>query len=127
MGYNKVVTSMTIDERLEKLAERHESLTHAVELLARMQGDSEARLAKHERLLTEIDERLAASQSESNKRFAEVHDIFNEVAQIQRQQASEILKHAKLLSEHDERMDRIGRHLEVLIDLVDSMIRREKK
>jgi hypothetical protein len=34
---------------------------------------------------------------------------------MQREQASKILTHAKLLTEHDERMERVGRHLEVLI------------
>ena len=37
---------MTIDERLERLTERHESLTHAVELLAYSHRDNEALLAR---------------------------------------------------------------------------------
>ena len=32
---------MNIDERLEKLAERHEALTQTVELIAAMQRDNE--------------------------------------------------------------------------------------
>ena len=60
---------MTIDERLEKLTERHEALTQTVELIAVMQRDltravredSEniralARIAEiHERRLTELE------------------------------------------------------------------------
>jgi hypothetical protein len=34
---------VTIDERLEKLTERHEALTQTVELTARMQQDNEKR------------------------------------------------------------------------------------
>ena len=53
---------MTIDERLEKLTERHEALTQTVELMALLQKqDSEniralARIAEiHERRLTGIE------------------------------------------------------------------------
>ena len=37
---------MNIDERLEKLAERHEALTQTVELIAAMQRDNEIRTDK---------------------------------------------------------------------------------
>ena len=37
---------MTIDERLERLAERHEALTQSVELLQVMQRDNEERWEK---------------------------------------------------------------------------------
>ena len=53
---------MTIDERLEKLTERHEALTQTVELMALLQKqDGEniralARIAEiHEKRLTEIE------------------------------------------------------------------------
>jgi hypothetical protein len=45
---------MNIDERLEKLVERHESLTHTVELMAAMQVESQKRIATLESLVTEI-------------------------------------------------------------------------
>ena len=44
---------MTIDERLEKLAERHESLTYTVELLAVESGEMQKR---HDALLKRHDE-----------------------------------------------------------------------
>jgi predicted nucleic acid-binding protein len=47
---------MTIDERLERLAERHESLTHFVELSAR---EYDRRAAEDKRRMTEIMEGLA--------------------------------------------------------------------
>jgi hypothetical protein len=37
---------MNIDERLERLAERHEALTQTVELMAAMQRDNDARFAQ---------------------------------------------------------------------------------
>jgi prefoldin subunit 5 len=37
---------MTIDERLEKLAERHEALTQTVDLLAAMHQQNERRMAQ---------------------------------------------------------------------------------
>ena len=54
---------MTIDERLEKLAERHEALTQAVDLLAAMLQENERRMAQ---VLDTIN-RLA--------NIAEAHDV----------------------------------------------------
>jgi uncharacterized protein YigA (DUF484 family) len=45
---------MTIDERLERLAERHESLSQAVELLAGMQRENEERFARNEERLARL-------------------------------------------------------------------------
>ena len=47
---------MTIDERLERLAQRHEALTQTVELIAAMQQANEKQFAK------QIAEVLAASK-----------------------------------------------------------------
>ena len=54
---------MTIDERLEKLAERHDALTQAVDLLAAMLQENERRMAQ---VLDAIN-RLA--------NIAEAHDV----------------------------------------------------
>jgi prefoldin subunit 5 len=54
---------MTIDERLERLAERHEALTQAVDLLAAMLQQNERRMAQ---VLDAIN-RLA--------NIAEAHDV----------------------------------------------------
>jgi hypothetical protein len=51
---------MTIDERLEKLTERHEALTQTVEIVAGMQRENErqiAQLATFIRQLAEIAQR----------------------------------------------------------------------
>ena len=60
------------------------------------------------------------------EQFAEIRATLAETVRIQREQAKQLLTHAKLLAEHDERLERIGRHLEVLIDIVDGMIRKSK-
>jgi len=54
---------MTVDERLEKLTERHEALTQAVDLLAAMLQQNERRMAQ---VLDAIN-RLA--------NIAEAHDV----------------------------------------------------
>jgi hypothetical protein len=40
---------MTIDERLDKLTERHEALTQTVEIIASMQRENEKRFAENEK------------------------------------------------------------------------------
>ena len=45
---------MTIDERLDKLVERHEALTQSVELLAAMQKTTETELRRLSRLVRVI-------------------------------------------------------------------------
>ena len=62
----------------------------------------------------------------AEEQFEEIRGVLAETANIQREQVKPLLVHAKLLAEHDERLERIGRHLEVLIDIVDGMIRKPK-
>ncbi len=50
---------MTIDERLEKLTERHEGLTQTVEIIAGMQREYERRFLENEKRFAETDRRLA--------------------------------------------------------------------
>src|SRR5579862_8577941 len=52
---------MTIDERLERLVERHEALTETVEMLALRQADAEER---HEREMEEIRKEGVATRAE---------------------------------------------------------------
>ena len=51
---------MTIDERLDRLTERHEALTQAVELIAGMQRAGETRLKRNEELMERL---LGASEN----------------------------------------------------------------
>jgi len=76
--------------------------------------------------LAGIVDSLATSVVRHDDQLADIHATLAETADIQRQQAKQLLTHAKLLAEHDERLERIGRHLEVLIDIVDGMIRKSK-
>jgi len=55
---------MTIDERLDKLTERHEALTQTVELIAGMQKENEKRYA------------------ETEKRFGQVLDLITQLGNI---------------------------------------------
>jgi flagellar capping protein FliD len=49
---------MTIDERLERLTERHEALTQIVEMLATRAGEEERRITARFDRLSEIVEHL---------------------------------------------------------------------
>ena len=59
---------MTIDERLERLTERHEALAQALELTASMQREAEKRLEENEKLQKERD-------IQYNERFHRILDI----------------------------------------------------
>ena len=49
--------------------------------------------------------------SEIADQFDEIRGVLAETARIQREQASVLLNHPKVMAGYDERMDRIGRHL----------------
>jgi hypothetical protein len=65
---------MTIDKRLDKLTERHEALTQAVEIIASMQRDNEKRFAENERRF-----------AENEKRFEKLTDLFGGLLGIVKQ------------------------------------------
>jgi hypothetical protein len=58
---------MTIDERLDRLIERHEALTQTVEIIASMQRENEKRFA------------------ESERRFGKLTDLFGGLLEIVKQ------------------------------------------
>jgi archaellum component FlaC len=60
---------MTIDERLERLTERHEALTQTVEIIAGMQRENEALHQKNEILLAHVMESI-----DSLARIAHAHE-----------------------------------------------------
>jgi len=49
---------VTIDERLEKLTERHEALAQTVEIIAGMQKDNERRFAETDRRIGQVLEAI---------------------------------------------------------------------
>ena len=66
---------MTVDERLERLTERHEALTQTVELIAAESREIDERLERlterHE-ALTQTVELMAAENRERDRRTGEV-------------------------------------------------------
>ena len=63
------------------------------------------------------------TDGEVRAQFDEIRGLLAETMHIQREQARTLLMHSKIIVKHDERMERIGRHLEMLIDVVDGLIR----
>ena len=61
------------------------------------------------------------------ERFNQIEQALVQTAELQRKQAAVLLTHAKAIAEHDERLERIGRHLEVLINILDDLIRKGPK
>ena len=59
---------MTIDERLDRLTERHEALTQTVELMAHMQREHEEQQKEHD----EKNQRLMADVIESINSLARI-------------------------------------------------------
>jgi hypothetical protein len=55
--------------------------------------------------------------------FQEIREMLKDIVVIQDQQAKMLLKHYEILAEHDERMERTGRHLEILANITDELIR----
>ena len=53
-----------------------------------------------------------------NGDFNEIRAILKEVAIRVDQHDKILLRHSEILAEHDERMERVGRHLEVLANVV---------
>lgn len=54
-----------------------------------------------------------------NGSYDDIRDILRQIAETQAQQASILRHHAEILAEHDERMEKVGRHLEVLSNICD--------
>jgi hypothetical protein len=72
---------MTIDERLDRLAERHESLTQAVELMIHMQQEAWARndaaWAKNDAAWAKNE----AAWAKNEARWATTNDLITQVVQ----------------------------------------------
>ena len=65
---------MTFEERLEKLAERHQALTESLELLAHRQADAEDRQIaaeeRHEREMADIRREAVTMRTDLRRAFA---------------------------------------------------------
>ena len=69
---------MTIDERLDRLTERHEALTQTVEIIASMHSENEKRFAEMRR---ENEKRFA----ENEQRFQKLTELFGGLLGIVKQ------------------------------------------
>jgi archaellum component FlaC len=59
---------MNIDERLERLAERHEALTQTVELMAAENKDRDSRLTKHlSQIVVSIEKLVHVAESHEHR------------------------------------------------------------
>jgi len=83
---------MTIDERLERITERHEALAQALELTAAMQQAAEKRLEETEKLQEERD--------------VQYNERFNRILDIVETQAANIDKLASIVRDHEHRIER---------------------
>jgi len=61
---------MTIDERLDRLTERHEALTQTVELIAAAQIKNDERMAELTETMTRLAWRFVCSASRSSSHSA---------------------------------------------------------
>ena len=77
---------MTIDERLERLTERHEALTQSIELT---HND-----------IAEMQQREAQRDAKYNERFSRILDVVEK-------QAGNIDKLAAVAHEHEHRIERL--------------------
>ena len=53
--------------------------------------------------------------------------MLKDIVVIQDQQAKMLLQHYTVLAEHDDRMERVGHHLEVLATISDDLIRKANR
>ena len=81
---------MTIDERLERLVERHEALAQTVQIIANMQQVSERREAERD---AKYAERFAATET----RLMQLMDTMNRLGRILEIHDAEIDDHSRRL------------------------------
>ena len=98
---------MTIDERLDRLTERHEALTHVIELSHR---DFEERLGR----ITQAIEVIAGMQRENEARFRENEERFRKNEERLAQLMETHNRLGRILEIHDRRLDQHEQRLEDL-------------
>ena len=84
---------MTLDERLERLTERHEALTQTVELIVAENRHAAEKLAAE-------NEQLAAENKQRDRRLGEIMEGIASLLHI-----AEI--HEQRLDQHDDRLDNL--------------------
>ncbi|SPF48299.1 hypothetical protein SBA4_3870003 [Candidatus Sulfopaludibacter sp. SbA4] len=95
---------MTIDERLEKLTERHEALAQTVEILVANQRERDERDRQRDERQEKRDERQDALMRTLTDRTIQAMEAINRLGNI-------VGAHDVRLDEHEERLDDLqGKH-----------------
>lgn len=87
---------MTIDERLEKLVDRHEALTHGVELL-------KLETEKHDRQIAKVAELIGEQARVARRQQSTMDDLMDAVGRL----ANITGEHRDRIDEHTERLDNL--------------------
>jgi hypothetical protein len=88
---------MTIDERIEKLAERHEALTQTVELMILENRERDAKFAERDARLAERDAKLAERDAKLAERDAKIGTLVIQVVES-------VQKLAVIVESHERRI-----------------------
>jgi hypothetical protein len=86
---------MTIDERIEKLTERHEALAQAMELNASLQRDHDQRTRQAIEALNQAVETLAGLHADNERRMGGMMEAMTRLGNI--------------VADHDIRLDNLER------------------
>jgi len=105
---------MTIDERLEKLAERHEALTHTVELMAAENAERDKRLAG---IIDGIG-RLSAQVRPLDESAIVTNGMVLRHERMLEEHREWLVSHALVIREHDEWMRQLDGKLDSIADLI---------
>jgi chromosome segregation ATPase len=89
---------MTIDERLEKLAERSDAIAQSVELLTNLHLDSERRYAE---LIARNEERFAKTEERMVKLMSSMDHLVDTVDRL----VHTVDRLANVVTRHEERLD----------------------
>ena len=114
---------MTIDERLDRLALRHEALTQSIELMVHDHREAFARydanLAKYDAILAKHDGTMAKHDATVAKHA----DFLAEHGAVMAKHDATLAKHADFLAEHDAVMAKTQNMLAEVVESIDSLAR----
>jgi hypothetical protein len=105
---------MMIDERLEKLAERHEALTHTVELIAAQNADRDKRLGD----IIDVIARLSAQVRPLDESAIVTNGMVLRHERMLEEHREWLVSHTMAIREHDERMKQLDGKLDRIADLI---------
>jgi len=98
---------MTIDERLEKLTERHEALAQAMELNASLQRDHDQRMGQAIEALSQGIETLANVQANNERRIDKLVNLHAENERHMVGMMDAITRLSNIVADHDIRLDNL--------------------